>query len=334
MNVWKLTAPGKLELTEAENPAREEGKVRVRVTKVFFSGTDAAIYAGTAGVHRAIIPGRYAVGIVAEESGVNFLPKGTRVLLHAVVNAPDTGTRSKDFSEDDFLLCGRTADGYLRDLVNLSPEDVTPLPDSVSDEQALLLHHVALAKAAADKLGVKKGQHVAVVGANLAGVLLCQLLIYQQAAPILIDEETQRLEFAKSCGIYYTMAADDTLLTNVANVTGGRLVSGAVYMASSRRNAPVIPFSVCAQHANVVLCGFGEKLYVDFALPFKKQLSVFCVTHRSDNPEAAINLIVSGAVDISPFEFRTVRADDAARLLAEYHDAPRSLKTIDVVRLV
>ena len=44
MNVWKLTAPGKLERTETENPAREEGKVRVRVTKVFLNGTDAAIF--------------------------------------------------------------------------------------------------------------------------------------------------------------------------------------------------------------------------------------------------------------------------------------------------
>ena len=170
--------------------------------------------------------------MVAEDGGVSYLPKGTRVLLHAVIDAPDYGHKAKNFAEDDFLLCGRTADGYLRDLVNLPPENVTALPDSVSDEKALLLHHVALAKAAADKLGVKKGQHVAVVGANLLGILLCQLLIYQQAAPILIDAEPERLEFAKSCGIYYTMAADENLLNNVANVTGGQ--------AGERRGLPCV----------------------------------------------------------------------------------------------
>ena len=334
MNVWKLTAPAKLERLETENPAREEGKVRVRVTKVFLNGTDAAIYSGAVGVRRPLIPGRYAVGMVAEEGGVSYLPKGTRVLLHAVVGAPDTGTSPKDFSEDDFLLCGRTADGFLRDLINLSPENVTALPDSVNDEKALLLHHVALAKAAADKLGVKKGQHVAVVGANLLGILLCQLLIYQQAAPILIDSEPARLEFARSCGIYYTMAADDALLGNVANVTGGRLVSGAVYLASSRRNAPSVPFSVCAQHANVVLCGSGEQLSLDFSVPFRKQLSVFCVTHRSDNLEAAINLVVSGAVDVSPFDMHTVKAENVAQLLADYPGESHDLKTINVVTMI
>lgn len=335
MNVWKLTAPGKIECTQAENPAREEGKVRVRVTRVFLNGTDAAIFNGAVGTRRPLIPGRYAVGMVAEEGSVSYLPKGTRVLLHAVVDAPDTGTMPKDFSEDDFLLCGRTTDGFLRDLVNLSPENVTALPDSVNDEKALLLHHVALAKAAADKLGVRKGQHVAVVGANLLGILLCQLLIYQQAAPILIDDEPERLEFAKSCGIYYTMAADETLLGNVANVTGGRLVSGAVYLASSARNDPAIPFSVCAQHANVVLCGFGEKLSIDFAVPFRKQLSVFCVTHRSDNLEAAINLIVSGAVDVSAFDFRTLKPEALESLLSDGLNASaRRLGTINTVSLL
>lgn len=335
MNVWKLTAPGKLELEQTENPAREEGKVRVRVTKLFFNGTDAALYNGAIKADYPLIPGRYAVGMVAEEGGVSYLPKGTRVLLHSVVNAPDTGTKPKNFSEDDFLLCGRTADGFLRDLVNLSPEDMTPLPDSVSDGKALLLHHVALAKAAADKLGVRKGQHVAVVGANLLGLLLCQLLIYQQAAPILIDVDPERLEFARTCGIYYTMTADENLLDNVANVTGGRLVSGAVYLASTRRNDPSIPFSVCAQHANVVLCGFGEQLCVDFALPFRKQLSVFCVTHRSDNLEAAINLIVSGAVDFSAFELRTDKADSIKTILKDHPaGAARNLKVINTVTLV
>ena len=334
MYVWKLTAPGTLVREEQDNPAREEGKARVRVTKLFLNGTDAALFNGSIGTRYPLIPGRYAVGLIAEESGMSYLPKGTRVLLHAVTDAPDTGTEKKDFAEDEFLLCGRTAAGYLRDLVNLTPAELTPLPDSVSDEKALLLHHVALAKAAVDKLGVKKGQHIAVVGASLLGILMCQLLIYQQAAPILIDADAERLEFARTCGIYYTMAADDTLLSNVANVTGGRLVQGAVYLASSRRNAPVIPFSVCSPHANVVLCGFGEKLSIDFALPFRKQLSVFCVTHRSDNLEAAINLVVSGAIDLGAFEFCMDKADKIEQILSEHSESSCTLRSIRLVTLV
>lgn len=334
MNVWKLTAAKKLELFEAENPAPEEGKVRIRVTKLMLNGTDAAIYGGKAVEGYPLIPGRYAVGVVAEGGAVG-MPKGTRVLLHATLPSPDTGTEKKDFSESDCLFCGRTSDGYMRDLLYLSPRDFTPLPDSVSDEKALLLHHVAIAKATIDKLAVKKGQHVAVVGANVLGIMLCQLLIYQQTAPILIDTDRARLEFARVCGIYYTMESDERLLENIASVTGGRLAGGAAYVTSTRRNDSTLPFSVCARGSNVVLCGSREDVTVDLTVPFRKQLSLFCVSGRSENLEASVNLMVSGAIDLSNFSFRTIKPEGAEPLLRDYFSTnERDFKEINVLTLI
>ena len=334
MNVWKLVSVGKLEHLETENPVREEGKVRVRVTKVLVNGTDSAIFRGDLKVKYPLIPGRYAVGLVAED-GVPHLPKGTRLLLHSVIDAPDTGTKVKNFDEDDFLLCGRTTDGYMRDLISISPDQFTVLPDSLHDENALLMHHVALAKAAVDKLGAVKGQHIAVIGANLLGIFLCQLLIYQQAAPILIDADHERLEFARSCGVYYTIpAGDDNLLQKVASITGGRLVSGAVYITAALRNDVNTAFSLCAQSANVVLCGFGDGVTISASVPFRKQLAFYCVSHRSDNLESAINLAVRGAVDVSAFRFRNVKAEDSAGLLEIYRSSSeRKLGEINLVTL-
>ena len=89
------------------------------------------------------------------------------------------------------------------------------------------------------------------------------------------------------------------------------------------------------KRAIVVLCGFGEKLSIDFAVPFRKQLSVFCVTHRSDNLEAAINLIVSGAVDVSAFDFRTLKPEALESLLSDGLNASaRRLGTINTVSLL
>ena len=98
MYVWKLTAPGTLVREEQDNPAREEGKARVRVTKLFLNGTDAALFNGSIGIRYPLIPGRYAVGLIAEESGMSYLPKGTRVLLHAVTDAPVSGKRRRTIS--------------------------------------------------------------------------------------------------------------------------------------------------------------------------------------------------------------------------------------------
>ena len=335
MNVWRFAAANKFVRREEPNPAPQEGKVRVRVTRLMFNGTDALLFGGGTRCRYPMIPGRYAVGLVAEDSAENFLTKGMRVLLHAVVPAPDTGTERKDFSENDHLVCGRTADGYMRDMVYLPPRDMTPLPESVNDEKALLLHHVATAKAAADKLGVRKGQHVAVVGANVLGILLCQLLISRQAAPILIDTERARLDFARTCGVYYTMEADEHLLEKVGSVTGGRLAGGAVYITSARRNDASVTLSVCEEGANVVFCGSREDVNIDLTQAFRKQLSLFCASGRTENLEAAINLLVSGAVDPSRFTFRTVKPEETENLLKDYFSSPaRDFQEINTVSLI
>ncbi len=318
MNVWKLTAANKLTQTETENPAPEEGKVRVRITKILFDTVDAAIFRGQSKAKYPLIPGRFAVGLVTDERS-EFYPKGTRVLLHAAVNAPDTGTEKKDFSENDYLLCGRTADGYLRDIVYRAPDEITALPDPVDDERALLLHYVATAKAAIERLDVKKGRHIAVAGADMLGIFVCQLLIYQQAAPILIDSDARRLEFARACGVYYTLEADEHLLDNMASITGGRLAGGAVFVATAGTVDCSVPLSVCAQGATVALCGStAQNLTVELDSVLTKQLTLACATGKEGCLESAINLAANSAVDTSCFRFCTVKADDVVAFLKTY----------------
>ncbi len=310
MNVWHLMQAGKLVLSEEAVPAAGEGKLKVRITKTLLSSVDAALFRGEARTAFPIVPGRFAVGIVAEDFGDDF-PKGTRVAMHSFLPARDSGTAKKDFSEYDYEICGQTCDGYLRDIVCVSPDEVTALPDSVGDEQALLLHHVALAKAAVERLGAHKGQHVAVVGASPLGILVCQLLIYQQAAPVLIDTDSARLNFARGCGVYYTVQADENMLEQVGTLTGGRLTDGAVYITDCDNNDPAIPFAVSARDSNVVAGGLAPcKIIVDFTEALRKRITVHCVSDCADYLETAINLTANKAVDMSSFEVHVVMPDD------------------------
>ena len=315
MNLWKLAEAKKLERIEAPLPAPEEGLVRVRVTKVLLSNLDAALYAGDVRVNYPLILGRYAVGFVAEEGNPAF-PKGTRVLLHAYRPVPLDGTEKRDFSADDYYNCGRTIDGFLCDFVNVSPDDMTVLPMSVNDERALLIHHVAAAKEIVERLDVQKGQHIVVVGADLMGILLCQLLIYQQAAPILVDADKRRLDFARTCGVYYTVPADTNAVDAVASVTGGRLASGAVHIATASGNSNELPFLLCTRGSSVVFFEtIGNKLNVDLGYALKKNLTLHCVSHGVKYLPAAINLIANRAVDPAAFRANAVKSAKTAELL-------------------
>lgn len=310
MNIWKLTAPNTLVKEECDEiPA--EGKLRVRITKVLVCNIDDDFFAGKLKLSYPRVPGRFAVGMIAGESNHPLFPKGRRVVLHTFLPAPDPGIQKADFSRCGFDVCGVTVDGFMCDILYVSPEEMTPLPDSVNDEQALLLHHVALAKASVEKLNAQKGQHVAVVGANLFGIFACQLLIYQQAAPILIDSDKARLDFAHGCGIYYTALTDETLLDSVASLTGGRMACGAVYSLSSGCDTSV-PFGVCARKTNVVMSGLAPnnvQIAIDAVL--QKQIVLQAVYDCSDYLETAINLTAQKAVSSDYFTAEIFKTDNA-----------------------
>ena len=318
MNVWNLTAANKIERFEEPVPAASEEKIKVRVTKVLLCSQDGALFRGQFKIKYPVVPGRFAVGIVAEDYSDDY-PKGTRVLLHTYLPAEDSGSAKKDFSESDFDVCGQTRDGFLRDLVLLSPDEMTPLPDSVSDEDALLLHHVALAKAVVDSLEVKKGQHIAVVGASGLGIIICQLLIYQQAAPILIDANQNRLNFANASGIYYTQNTEGNFLENVGVLTGGRLADGAVFVTDAKDVEPSVAFQVCAREANVVIGGFSSRgINLDVGEAIRKQLTVHCLSEYVDNLEMAINLTANKAVNMQQVKAKPVEPDTLTEFYSSY----------------
>lgn len=335
MNVWKLTAANNLVKSE-EDPRPAEGKRRVRVTKVYLTREDAAIFKGTGKLRYPLVPGRYAVGIVYDEEGGPLFRKGTHVLLHNYLPAEDTGTGKKSFTEDDFRVLGKSDDGFLRDFVYVREDEMTPLPDAVHDEKALLLHSIALAQSTVETLDVQRGEHIAVIGCNLLGLFVARLLIYRQAAPILIDNRPDRLDFARTRGVYYTALPDDSLMDMVGTVTGGRLADGVVFIPAAGEGLGELPAAVCAAGKHIAYCGpCGDRLSLSLEEVIKKRLTVHGVLEGTENLEVAINLIANKAIDLTGFKFQNYPSEMLVPLLNILADDPDlPIDTIHLVNLV
>lgn len=334
MNVWRLTAANNLVMQD-EPSRQEEGKRRVRVTKVLVNSGDARLFRGEKKVKYPFIPGRYAVGILADDLGSQMLPKGTRVLLHSYLPAENGGSDPATFEEEEYRVMGRTENGFLRDFVYMREEDLTPIPDSVNDQKSLLIQHVALAQEAVETLDAKRGEHIAVIGGNILGLLVCRLLIYRQAAPILIDTRQDRLAFARSRGVYYTSLADENLMSMLGTVTGGRLADGAVFVMGAEGNDVSLPVKVCASGKHVAFCGRGEGYTANLRDIVRKQLTLHGVADGSEHLEAALNLVANGAIDLNVFRYNIFPAAKAASLLQELSAVPdRPVDEINVLNLV
>lgn len=311
MKVWQLAYPHNLQHVSAPDLKLTDDKVKVKVTKALITESDVAVYSGAIKVTAPFIPGRFAIGQITEAGEDSFVKKGERVYL--------AGVTEDECAPDGLRIAGETVDGFYRDFVLAGIDDVYPLPASVTDEAAFLIDAIALAEHVVDELHVGVGQHVLVLGGGLYGNILCQILIYHRAVPILADNNAERLSRAKKSGIYYTFPNDDTLKDNVLTVTGGKLADAAVYLAFANRCEPSVLFPLVKRGAYVSFCSLtGKSLPVNLEYALKNNVTVKGITESREFVSTAINLLANKAVHFSEFTFKSSREEELPKILENY----------------
>ncbi len=311
MKVWQLAYPHNLQHVTAPDLKLTDDKVKVKVTKALITETDVGVYAGSIKVKAPFIPGRFAIGQVTEANEDSFIRKAERVYL--------AGVTEDECAPDGLRIAGETADGFYRDFVLAGVDDVYPLPASVTDEAAFLIDAIALAEHVVDEMNVEAGQHILVLGGGLYGNILCQILIYHRAVPILADNNAERLARAKKSGIYYTFPNDDTLHHNVLSVTGGTLADGAVYLAFANRAEPSVLFPLVKRGAYVAFCSLtGKSLPVNLEYAMKNNVTIKGITENREFVSTAINLLANKAVTFTEFTFKSSREEELPNILEKY----------------
>lgn len=338
MKVWQLTAPRRLEEQERPENITEPSQVKVKISKVLLSDTELMTYCGKNNAVYPVVPGRNAVGVISEqcENGIG-LEKGTRVYLHPVLpckqcEACKTGNEALCSNRK---IAGLTANGYLRDFAVTSLNNISVLPSSVSDTDALYTELIALAETTIDTLEISKGQHIVILGSGISGITLAQLMIYRQIVPIVIDDDAENLARAKRNGIYYTFLNDEHLMENISNITGGRMADAAVFVTSCRIE-PSLTFRLTAPGTNVVFCGFSHhNLDVNLYEAIEKNLRIDSVTDGRGHISSAINLLANKAITFTGIEFEYHDMKDIPALYAKYaEELPFDRKKSVIINLL
>lgn len=333
MKVWQLAYPHNLQHVTAPDLKIAENTVKVKVTKAMLTESDVAVYSGAIKVKAPFIPGRFAIGQVTEvfDPEDTFIQKGERVYL--------SGVTEDECAPDGLRIAGETADGFYRDFVLAGVDDVYPLPASVTDEAAFLIDAIALAEHVVDEMHIDVGQHVLVLGGGLYGNILCQILIYHRAVPILADNNAERLTRAKKSGIYYTFPNDETLRENVLKVTGGKLADGAVYLAFANRCEPSVLFPLVKRDAYVSFCSLtGKSLHVNLEYAMKNNVTIKGITENREFVSTAINLLANKAVTFNEFPIKSYREEELPALMEKYSELSGSgvnlPEQIDIVKFI
>lgn len=320
MKIWKILSPKVISTEERPDKIATETQAKVKVAQVLLSGSELRAYLGSPKPKYPLVPGRFAVGVVAEAgAGCLKAEKNTRVYIHDVSpcgNCEECRRGAEEFCTNA-TVAGENGEGYLRDFVVTEESNLSPLPPSVSDDEALFIGIVSMCEAVIDRLNVTKGTHVAVIGACEIGNILSQLLIYHQAVPVLIDTDEEKLAVAAQCGVYYTVKADSSMEENITRITGGRWVTGSVY-SSYCGLSPDLPFGITAAGGTVVYTGFGfPDVTANLKKALDKRLTLTAVTNDYSGNAAAINLLVNKAVNIAPFALKRHSSAETEAAFAE-----------------
>jgi len=235
-NVFR--APGDFGLEVKPIPRAGVGEAVVEVRMTTICGTDIHIVRGEYPVASGLTIGHEAVGIIHElGAGVTGYEVGQRVLVGAITPCGQCepcleGHSSQCGGALGGWRLGNTIDGVQAEYVRIpfANANLALIPESLSDEQVLLLADIASTGFAAAENGhIRLGDNVAVFAQGPIG--LCATLgarLMGAAQIITVDQDPQRLKTSRQFGATTVISADADPVGTILDLTQGKGVAVAI----------------------------------------------------------------------------------------------------------
>lgn len=189
----------KLAVREIEKPERgDEALVRVHLSGI--CNTDLEIARGYAGFKGTI--GHEFVGVVEESADGSLV--GQRVVgeINAGCGKCELCAAGDPRHCKDRTVLGILGrDGAHAEFLRLPITNLLPVPDSVLDEHAVFTEPLAAACGIMERVAIKPGSRVAVIGDGKLGLLCAQAIALSGAGVLLIGKHAEKLRIAERRGI-------------------------------------------------------------------------------------------------------------------------------------
>lgn len=328
MKAIQITSPGNACVAERPYPERKPGEAIVKVVSASICGSDILTFRGVNVNVKSypIVIGHEVAGIV-EEVGENDcgIKKGDRVVLDPYLYCGHCYPCSQGKTNCcETLHClGVHCDGAMCEYFAQPVHLLHKLPDSIPWEEATLAEPLVISMHGLHTCGLKKGEHIAIVGAGTIGLYAALGALAYEAVPIILDVVDDRLELARSLGIPYainTMKEDS--VARIKEITGGR--GAECVMEASGSDAGIRnTIDYAAYTGRIALTGWPKhEITLPTNLITKKELHVHGSRNGAGEFEEAIDLIATGRVPVNKAISRVCKADELPELLKAQSERP------------
>ncbi len=312
-----------LRIEDVDVPEVEAGEVLIKIKAATTCGTDLKIF--QRGYVEKVIKlptvfGHEWAGEVVEVGrGLEWPKQGMRVragnsapCLHCMMC-----TRGNyNLCENMIWLWGAYAE-YIKVPARMVLVNLQVIPQHVSYEEAAITEPLACVLHGAEKVGVKLGDTVAIIGAGPIGLLHLLTATKNGAEKVIsIDLVEERLNFAKKLGADETInAGKENVVEKVRQLTGGYgvdVVIEAIGLPQTweqalklvRKGGSVLEFGGCPP---------GTEITVDTEQLHYGEVTVRGAFHATPlHFKKALNLIASGTIDVKPLITKKIGLEEIA----------------------
>ena len=337
MNACVLHAIGDLRLEDTPVPQPKPGFALIKVAACGVCGSDVP-RVFSKGTYRfpTIIGHEFAGVVCGTGAGVDSSLDGRRAAVYPLLAC---GTCAS-CRAGDMVLCerydylGSRSDGGFAEYVCAPVENLTPIPDTLSLEEAAMTEPTAVSLHALRRVNLRGGDHVAIFGAGPIGLLAAIWARALGAASISIfDVDPAKVEFAHGLGLGLACnpATHDAVEFVRAHTPRG---ADVVVEASGSARALQQGIGAAAKSGRVALLGNAAgDVTLDagsYSLILRKQLTLSGSwnSEQGDTPRDewryTVESMACGRIDVKPLITHRVSLRQVAESIAMMRDRKKT----------
>lgn len=305
MKAVQIVKPEHLEIVELEKPVIDDkNNVLIKMTAAGICGSDVGIYHGTnaAATYPRII-GHEMVGRVAEVgANVQNLKPGDRVIVNQVTSCGECYPCKKGRGNvcDHLAVRGVHIDGGYREYITVPESDCYILPDSLSDQDAVMIEPTTIAIQSCTRAELEKDDMLLLYGAGALGSSILKIARQLCEHIIVADVVNEKLEEAKKAGAKYTInVLEEDFQAKVLEYTRGRGATVSID-AACVKNSLLLLLQATGNAGRVITMGFSTSATeVNQFLITSKELDVRGSRLQNKMFGKAIDMIREGTLNLT-----------------------------------
>ena len=328
----------KVTLVESELPKVNEDEMLVRMQSCGICGSDLEKVYGNYGMRSLRVGHEPAGAVIKVGKNLKKFQVGDRVFVHHHVSCyscryclQGNYTMCNNYQTSNIEPCGLSEE-FIVPKWNIEHGGVLKLPESISYDEAALIEPFACCIRGLNKISIKHGDNVAILGAGPTGVMHTLLARLWGANNIVVSDVNEfRLKFVEKYGVT-AVNLNLEKLDDVINSNTGSLGVDVTILATGSMKAFESSLRITRRAGKILLFGVpsvGSKYGLDLnSLYSNEQIIIPSYGASEIETNQALSLMSDKSIDLLPLvthRFQLRESDNAFKCAHEAVDAMKVL---------